>query len=191
MRALGVPFCEVCSEAIVRTLYGQLRPIQGFSPATNQVVMLTNGLAGDFAVTSLVPSTRSLAVQWLTNNTAFANATSAVLTVSGFDLAGGTNLLSVLVRDATSLVRNDPSGALAQNVNWSLSPVMVAPRLSIAGTAGQANLTWPSYAAGFNLEKAAALPPGTGWTSLLLISNQTGVSLPVTNAQSYFRLHRS
>jgi hypothetical protein len=128
-------------------------------------------------------------VQWLTNNSSFPNATSALFMVSGFDLAGGTNL-SARVSDPTSLVRNDPTGVLTQKVNWSVSQVIVAPGLSIASTPGQANLSWPTLAAGFSLERATALSAGAAWTPLLLISNQTGLGLPVTNAQSYFRLYR-
>src|ERR1043165_8157445 len=35
MRALGVAFCEVCSETLVKSIYGQIRPIEATSPATN------------------------------------------------------------------------------------------------------------------------------------------------------------
>ena len=190
MRTLGVPFCEVCSETLITSIYSKLPPIQGFSPATNPLAKLTNGLASTFVVSNLVPSTHSLAVQWLTNNSAFPGATSAVFSVSGFDLTAPTNLLVARVSDPTSLVRKDTAGVLTQKVSWSASPVVVSPRISIANSQGMASLTWPAYAAGLSLERAATLPASNAWTPLLLISNQTGLSLPATDARGFFRLHR-
>ena len=190
MRGLGSPFCEVCSEALITTIYSKLPFVQGFSPDTNQLVNLTNGLAATFVVSNLVPSTHSIAVQWLTNGYYYPGATSEQFAVSGFDLPAGTNSVVASVSDPTTLVRKDAGGVMTELVSWSVSQVVVPPNISIASSQGLANLTWPAFAAGFNLERAATLPAAGAWTPLLLISNQTGLSLPETNVQGFFRLHR-
>ena len=189
MRTLGVSFCAVCAEALVKSIYSHLRPIESFSPATNLVLKLTNGLASSFAVSNQIPSTHSLAVQWFLNGSAILNATSAVVQVSGFDLPTGTNVLSVTVKDPTAFVRNDPSNVSLQTMQWRVRPIIVAPTIGIARGAGQVTLAWPSIAAGFSLESAASLSTPQTWGPLLLISNQTGVSFP-PGVHALYRLHR-
>ncbi len=66
MGSLGVPFCSVCSEALVLAIYQRVRPVDGFSPAsTNFSVTTTQALA--FSLALLQPATHNLNVQWFTN----------------------------------------------------------------------------------------------------------------------------
>ena len=59
MGVLGVPFCSVCSEALVLAIYQRVRPVDGFSPAsTNFSVSTTQALA--FSLTLLQPATHNL-----------------------------------------------------------------------------------------------------------------------------------
>jgi hypothetical protein len=191
MRTLGVPFCEVCSEALVKTIYSKLSMIEAYMPATNNLIRLTNGVANTFSVTNLVPSTHSLVVQWFTNNVAVAGATSAVFTVSGFALpAAGTNLIRVEVTDPTSLVRSAPTNMMKNSRTWQSSFVLALPRISIITSPAQTTLSWPGTAAGFNLESAGNLSSSAVWTPIMLISNQTGLAIPPANPQRFYRLHK-
>ena len=45
MRTLGTPFCEVCSEALVRAIYTAIRPIDSFSPSLTNLTC-QNSLPG-------------------------------------------------------------------------------------------------------------------------------------------------
>ena len=191
MRSLGVAFCEVCSEALAKTIYNKISVIETFLPATNNLIKLTNGLANTFSVTNLVPSTHSLLVQWFTNNVAVTGATSTVFTVSGFTLsASGTNFVRVDVTDPTSFVRSAPTNMMKNSLTWQASFVLALPQISIIAAPTQTTLSWSSTAAGFYLEQASALSDAPAWTPLILISNQTGLAISPTNPQSFYRLHR-
>jgi hypothetical protein len=165
--------------------------VESFAPATNNSVRLTNGIPNTFDLTTLVPSTHALSLQWFTNNTPVLGATSSVFTVTGFDLPlSGTNLVRVDVADPTTLVRAAPTNMMMTSVTWKSSFVAARPRISISIDAGQTTLNWPETAAGLYLEQTTNLLDGYGWTPLLLVSNQTGVAFPPANPQSFFRLHR-
>ena len=78
MNHLGVPFCEVCAETLVKSMYGQIRPIESFSPGTNTLITLTNSSTTNLSVVSLMPSGGSVGIQWFTNNIPVPGATSPV-----------------------------------------------------------------------------------------------------------------
>lgn len=190
MRTLGIAFCEICSETLVKSIYGQIRPIETTSPATNNVIILTNAASVSLSVSNLVPSTHALSVQWFTNNTAVLGATSAVFSVSGFSLPAGTNLVRADVTDTTSLVRNDPSQVLKDTRTWRVSSVFAAPRLSAVPGAGQIILSWTTNASGFVLELTPDPSGPPSWTPTLTLGSETGLILPATNPRSFFRLRK-
>jgi hypothetical protein len=191
MRTLGVAFCEVCSEALTKTIYNKLNIIESSAPATNALIKLTNGLAATFSVTNLIPATHSLRVEWFTNNVAVAGATSTVFTVTGFALpASGTNLVRVDVTDPTSLVRDAPTNMMVSSLTWKEGFVLASPKISTVTVPTGFGLSWPNTAAGFYLEQASAVTDAPLWTPLILISNQTGQAICSTNPQAFYRLHR-
>jgi hypothetical protein len=190
MRTLGIAFCEVCSETLVKSIYGQIRPIETTSPATDNVIILTNAASVFLSVSNLVPSTHALSVQWFTNNTAVLGATSAVFSVSGFALAAGTNLVRADVADTTTLVRTDLSQVLKDTRTWRVSSVFAAPRLSAVQDAGQIMLSWTANASGFVLELTPDPSGPPSWAPILTLGSETGLTLPATNARSFFRLRK-
>jgi hypothetical protein len=120
MRDLYVPFCEVCSEALVLAIYQKVRPVDAFAPtSTNLSVSTTPALS--FSLTLLQPATHSLSVQWYTNNTAVTGATNPALTLSPTALGNGNHTVSGVVQDDTPLVRNDPTNLLTQTVTWAVN----------------------------------------------------------------------
>jgi len=113
----GVPFCAVCSEALVLAIYQRVRPVDSFSPAsTNFSVSTTQALT--FSVFLLQPATNSLHVQWFANGVPQTGATNFSFTLSPQSLANDTNWVSAVVHDDTSLVRTDPTNLLSQTVPW-------------------------------------------------------------------------
>ena len=128
MGSLGVPFCAVCSEALVVAIYGKVRPVDSFSPAsTNLSVSTTSALA--FSVTLLQPATHSLSAQWYADNAAVAGATNSALSLSPIALGNGNHTVSAVVQDNTALVRNDPTNLLTQRVTWAVNVNLVQLRL--------------------------------------------------------------
>src|ERR1019366_296720 len=56
MGSLGVPFCAVCSEALVLSIYQRVRPVDGFSPASTNL-SVTNTQPVAFSLALLQPAT--------------------------------------------------------------------------------------------------------------------------------------
>jgi len=120
MRDLYVPFCAVCSEALVLAIYQRVRPVDAFSPAsTNLSVTTTQAVA--FSLVLLQPATHNLNVQWFTNGVPRAGATNLSFTLLPQFLPNGTNWVSAVVKDNTPLVRNDPTNLLSQTNSWTLN----------------------------------------------------------------------
>jgi hypothetical protein len=120
MRSLGVPFCAVCSEALVLAFYQKVRPVDAFAPAgTNLSLSTTQAIL--FSLTLLQPVPNNLLVQWFTNGVPCSSATNPTFTLLPQALPNGTNRVSTLVKDNTPLVRNDPTNLLSQTVTWALN----------------------------------------------------------------------
>ena len=120
MGSPGLPFCHVCSEALVLAIYQRVRPVDGFSP-TNKNLTITNSQAVTFGLTLLQPVPNYLGVQWYTNGLALSGATNATFTLSPLSLGNGNQLVSAVVKDHTPRVLNDPTNLLSQTNSWSLS----------------------------------------------------------------------
>jgi hypothetical protein len=128
MGNLGVPFCSVCNEALVLAIYQRVRPVDGFSPASTSLSLSTMQAVA-FSLAVLQPATHNLSVQWFTNGVPPAGATNLSLTLLPQSLAHGTNWVSAVVKDNTSLVRNDPTNLLSQTVAWTVNVSLPELRL--------------------------------------------------------------
>lgn len=188
MRSLGVVFCPVCAEALVTSIYTQVRPIDAWTPVTNAVIRLTNAAAATLSVTNLRPSSHALTVQWFTNNRPVPGATNATFSVTGFQLPVGTNSVRVEVTDPTSLVRTDATGKLADSRTWRVQGALARPRLLATTRGASVELSWTPEGAGFVLESAPGVNSPQGWQPLLTVGTQTSITLPLANGQTFFRL---
>ena len=125
MRDLLVPsqsapnsFCDVCTEALIKSFYSRIRPIESFSPAnTNLSVVSTQAVS--FSVKPLQPATHNLAVQWFTNGVAVSGATNTTFQFYPAAVGDGANTVRAVVNDPTPLVRNDPANLLRATNTWS------------------------------------------------------------------------
>lgn len=189
MRSLGVAFCEVCGETLIKSIYTQVRPIETAAPATNALIRLTNAAAVTLTVSNLPASSPPLNVQWWLNTLPVGGATSAVFTVSGLALPPGTNSIRVEVSDGTSWVRVDPAQLLKDQRTWQVVAVTVPPVLGVGRNGDQVSITWPSGCAGFILETSSELVP-SGWTPVLTIGSETSATLAPSNSKAFFRLRK-
>ena len=149
MNHLGNPFCEVCSEQLVKTLYSLVGGIDSFSPAsTNLITYSTQTVA--LAVNPMQPSTHMQSVQWFTNGAAVTGATGETFSMEPGLLGNGVYEVQAVVSDPTPLVRADPTGFLRSSNTWTLaislaSLSLVSPaylsngrfRCTVTGTAPQ------------------------------------------------------
>jgi hypothetical protein len=130
MRSFGAPFCEVCSEALVKSAYDRLRPVEFFSPAQTNLSAHA-GATLRFAVQPLRPVFHALEIRWFTNGTEIAGAAAEQLDLPAHRLGEGLHSLRVELRDPTPRVRNDPEGLLQDEVLWMLN-IVPRPALRLA-----------------------------------------------------------
>ena len=120
MRTLGTPFCEVCSEALVKSMYTAIRPIDSVSPPSTNLTVLTSQPVR-FSITPLQPATHSLKVQWYTNSVPVSGATNTTFQLLPASVGNGTQTIRAVVSDPTPLVRTDPANLLRATNTWSVS----------------------------------------------------------------------
>ena len=115
-----VPFCKICSEALIKAIYQKARPIDSFSPVSHSV-SITTTQAVAFGIVPLQPATHSLSVQWFTNGVAIPSATNSSYALLPQNFTNGSYNLQAQARDLTLQVRSDPSNLLSATVNWTLN----------------------------------------------------------------------
>jgi hypothetical protein len=174
----GVPFCEVCREALLRSCYLPLRTFDSFTP-TNATLTLPVGGSTNFTITPLSPATHALRVQWQTNGVNVPDATNTTYTLNLGTLPNGVHTLRAVVRDDTDWVRNDP-GPLADTNVWTLT--VAVPALWIESPQSLAN-GFRLTVRGTNVSTATVQGTTnfTTWTSLAT-NSLTGGAWAYTNA---------
>jgi len=131
MHFLGVPFCPVCRQEYVRTLYrgGWGVPAGGIdliepgseSPGTASPVTYAVGTSQPFSATLLQPSIGSLEVQWLLDGNPIGGANSPSYAFSQVGSTPSTRTLTLRVRDLTSDVSPQMAGALLEHTrSWTI-----------------------------------------------------------------------
>ncbi len=168
MNHLGVPFCEVCSEGLVKAVYERVRPIQTTSPPTNAIITLASTQTVTLGVDLLEPAGHKLNLQWLANGVPVPGATQDALTLPASALASGTNSVQVEVTDPTPAVRNDPAQLLTDRRTWLIT-AQLAPALSIERmpSGDQIALTITGSAGSSCRLQAATELPAREWADLL------------------------
>jgi hypothetical protein len=128
MRTLGAAFCEVCSEALIKSFYERIRPIESHAPAVTNLTV-TSGQPLSFNISVLQPRTHNLTIQWRTNGVVVAGTTTSNFSLSPALLGNGSHTIQTEVRDGTAAVRVDPTQLLAQTVNWNVNVSLLELRL--------------------------------------------------------------
>ena len=191
MRQNDMEFCEVCKEALVLSFYRKLRPIASYSP-TNTTLLSRSPQALSFSVSRIPAPSGTPVFQWSVDGIAPPGATQTVFQVNTALLTNGSHSVSVLGRDATTLVRSDPTNALRQTQSWTLQ--VDIPSLRLAPLRPTASLGFGvsvtgSASQGMVLEASTNL---TAWLPLATNAFTSGSYLyrePVGNAlpRRYYR----
>ncbi|NGO38315.1 hypothetical protein G4L39_02745 [Limisphaera ngatamarikiensis] len=136
MRTLGVPFCEVCREQIIRSIYEKVRPWDEARPAADTVVWdAARPLL--FEVDLVRPLEETLIVEWFTNGVAVAGVDEPRLEIAPGGLGNGRNNVTVTVTDATPWVRTEPRGRLRALRTWQVDVAPPVVRITgVTKTAG-------------------------------------------------------
>jgi hypothetical protein len=121
MRSLGVQYCEICTEAIIRSIYRYVHPIDTFSPRESEITVK------DKAITLWVqpvevPDSVFEAV-WELDGTALDNQSQMACRLEPTLLSSGAHTMRVRVRDATDKVRTDSEGLLTDGHTWVVNKI--------------------------------------------------------------------
>jgi hypothetical protein len=124
MRSLSQPFCEVCQETHVLSLYrtAGVSPVETFAPNVPAVDYAQGSLAF-FDVVPKTPVGHEVGVQWYLDGNLLDEDGAETVILDTNTLGGTAHALEAVVTDTTPLVRNDPDGLLTESVSWTLKPV--------------------------------------------------------------------
>jgi hypothetical protein len=114
----ALPFEQINSEQLVKRIYNFVRPIDSNLPA-NLNLTITKGVAQGFSITSPVPFTHTVTVNWLVDGQ--QRATGATFNLDTTPLTVGPHTVTAAVRDQSNFVRNDPANVLTQDLTWNLT----------------------------------------------------------------------
>ncbi len=120
MRGLGVPFCDVCSEALIKSLYRYIRPIESYYPADLNIPVADSQVV-HLSVQPMLPTSHPLSIQWFVDGIQQNSATMRSFDISTTSLNKGVHLIHVIVCDTTMLVRYDQKAVLRDSTSWTIT----------------------------------------------------------------------
>ena len=119
MQFLGPPFCSVCVEQTVRSVYSILSPIDSYYPSELELDVFPSEILS-FGIVPILPSPSSLDISWFIDNQLIQQDINEIdIEASGYSL--GRHEIKVVVNDLSDLVRNDPSNLLSSEIVWDLT----------------------------------------------------------------------
>ncbi|MEO0043296.1 MAG: hypothetical protein RL329_2744 [Bacteroidota bacterium] len=117
MQHLGAPFCAVCREAIVNSIYQLVTPIYDYAPASTTVTA-SNSMTFSATLTNPIPNT--LQSDWKLNGISMATNVSTI-NLSPAQLSAGANTLTLYVTDTTPFSRTYlPNSGYIFSQTWTI-----------------------------------------------------------------------
>lgn len=187
MRALGVPFCEVCREQLVRVFYRRARPIESVLPETNRLEVTANDPIR-FEARVPQPRTHSIRIEWDLDGKPMS--LDPVWWLDPRSLPNGSHTVCARAHDATDWVRTDPEGRLEARASWTLvvARTVLQLELSLVSGSNSVRVAVAGFAPrGFVLEQSADFQE---WTPLLtneLAGGRFEAELPVNRPGAFYR----
>ena len=118
MQYLGPPFCSVCVEHTIKSVYEILEPINSYYPENLEVTVPASEIVS-FGVEPILNVPNTLSINWFVDNQLVAeNNNSIILETSMYSL--GEHEVKVVIQDVTDLVRNDLTNLLQFELVWNL-----------------------------------------------------------------------
>ncbi len=139
MRSLSQPFCEVCQETHILSLYrtAGVSPVETFAPNVPAVDYAPGSLEF-FDVVPKAPLGHQVSVQWYLDGNLLDEDGAETVILDTNTLGGNAHSLEAVLIDTTPLVRNDPDGLLTESVSWTLNPVAGPRGISLSVFVGEA-----------------------------------------------------
>lgn len=118
MRRIDWAFCSVCKEGIIEKIHDLISPVESYSPLSNSISNPSFPL--NFQLNLIKPIPNNLKSTWTLNASNFANDVDDISIVET-DLNTGTNTLTTVVHDATTLLDVDNHDSVhVYTVTWAI-----------------------------------------------------------------------
>lgn len=121
MRELGVPYCEICTEAIIRSIYQKVHPIDSFSPEESEITVKDQAIT--LWVQPVEVSDSVFKAVWELDGTILDNQSQMTCRLEPTLLSTGTHTMRVRIRNATDKVRTDSEGLLTDGHSWVIHKI--------------------------------------------------------------------
>jgi hypothetical protein len=119
MRYLGEPFCAVCREGIIESIYARSSPFKGFEPDISTFDLTTDSVL--FKLELNHPEPTSLERLWYLNQAMIGTGVDSIAVPSG-EFVNGNNQLFVTVTDTSSWIRPYEDESYHQlEVTWTVN----------------------------------------------------------------------
>ena len=119
MRMLGAPYCEVCAEALIRTLYNFVQPVDTFGPAEEELTLTDKPLSLWIEPMQVIDGTYE--VIWKVDGEIINNYYDVSYVMNPAVLTNGEHTIQVLFKDTTPMVRTDAEGLLTFQHTWRVN----------------------------------------------------------------------
>tara|TARA_B110000014_G_scaffold146285_1_gene101777 strand:- start:48 stop:1715 length:1668 start_codon:yes stop_codon:yes gene_type:complete len=118
MQFLGPPFCSVCVEHTIKSVYDILEPINSYYPENLEVVASASELVY-FGIEPILNFPNTLSINWFIDNQLIAEDVEDI-ELETYMYSLGEHEVKVIIEDFTDLVRNDSSNLLKSEFVWNL-----------------------------------------------------------------------
>jgi hypothetical protein len=130
MQTLGVPFCEVCAEHNIATIYSVVSPIVSSIPAQGALDAVQDTM---LSVAVMEPTNHDLQVEWVVDGVPVGGPSGTDFVLSASAFGDGLHVVMARVSDTTSMVL-DPTllPLLTDSTSWTVSLTYAPIALSAA-----------------------------------------------------------
>ena len=131
MRYLGEPFCSVCREGIIESIYSKASPFKAYEPSLASFEMEGDSVV--FKLDLIHPDPSSLETLWYLNDVLFGTGSDSI-TVRSTDLKAGLNQMMASVTDTSYRIRPYEDESFHKTeVEWEVSKGTVSSAREING----------------------------------------------------------
>ncbi len=131
MRYLGVPYCNVCAQAITESVHTLVNPIVSYIPSTSNVNSADRYIS--FKLTEVMrPVPNTLNIKWKLDGYIVSANTDSVR-LDQYGMVNGIHTLTMTATDTTALLRVDNHSAIHfSTVTWTINKTNVGLKLRAA-----------------------------------------------------------
>jgi hypothetical protein len=168
MRELGEPFCAVCREGLIETIYAKASPFKGYEPGITTFEMLTDSVV--FKLDLNHPEPTSLERLWYLNDVLIGDGVDS-MAVHLSDLTQGLNTVMASVTDTSYKIRPyDDENYHQFEVEWDVSSTALGSEQEIKIFNQSALSIYPNPVSDYLMVKI--LEEGNGEANIELYDSQ-------------------